>query len=74
MLEHLHHGDAAYILGAGFVHAHKRAHVAFHELHALAAHHGHKTADRDHNRDQTRKAKAPIEGEQQREHTDHHGD
>ena len=74
MLEDLHHRDAAYVFGTGFVHAHKRAHVAFHELHALAAHHGHKTADRDRNRDQARKAKTPIEGEQQREHADHHGD
>ena len=51
LLEHLDHGDAAYIFGAGLVHLDQRAHVSLHKLGALAAHHGGHGAKRNDDRD-----------------------
>ena len=73
LLEHLDHGDAAHVFGAGLVHLDQRAHVGLHKLGALAAHHGGHGAKRNGHRNEACRAQAPIEGEKQHEQAHDHG-
>ena len=74
LLEHLDHGDAAHILGARLVHAHRGRHVALHELHALTAHHGGERGDAHDHRHKAGRPQAPVEGNQHDDHARHHSD
>ena len=74
LLEHLHHGDAAHVLGARLVHLDERLHVLRHEVHTAPAHHVEHAAKREDDRNQARKPESPVEREEQREHADDHGD
>ena len=74
LLEHLHDGDPAHVLGPRLVHFDERLHVPGHELHAASAHHAGHAAYREDYRSEAGKAQPPVEREEQREHANDHGD
>ena len=74
LLEHLHHGDAAHVFGAGFRQAVERGLVFLHDAAVLAAHHREHGRDRYDGRHENRQPHAPVEHEQQDDGGDeHHG-
>ena len=73
LLEHLDHGNAAHVFSAGLVHTHERAHIGFHELAALAAHHGRHGGEGHHHGNEAGRAQAPVEGNEKHKQARHHG-
>ena len=73
LLEDLHHGDAAHILGARFAHRVLGRLVFGHESGVFPAHHRGHGGNGDCGREQAGRAHAPVVYEHQHQHGDEHG-
>ena len=74
MLEDLHHGNAAHVLGARLADAVQRRLILGHDLRVLAAHHGEHGDHRDHRRQHAGRAHPPVKHEHQHQHGDEEHD
>ena len=70
LLEDLHHGNAAHVLGARLADAVQRRLILGHDLRVLAAHHGEHGDHRDHRRQQAGRAHPPVKHKHQHQHGD----